>query len=72
MKKTIYYQAQYSKDGKTWYAFNAHKKYNTTDNFEEIKAVYNEMLQFHSLEWNADCKYHRIARYEVIEMIINL
>lgn len=71
MKKAIYYQAQFSKDGETWQAFHAHHKYDVTTDYDKIKAIYDEMIKFHSLEWNAACKYHRIARYEVTETIMN-
>lgn len=72
MKKTIYYQAQFSKDGETWTAFSAHRKYDVVTDYDEIKAIYDGMLNFHSLEWNAAYKHHRIAKYEVLETIINV
>ena len=71
MKKTTYYQAQSSKDGKTWSAFNAHHKYDVVTDYATVKAIYDEMIAFHSLEWTKDNKFHRIVKYEVTETILN-
>lgn len=65
MEKKVYYQAQFSEDGVNWTAFNAHHQYDVLESLDEIREVYDNMLEWHKKPFNRSCKYHRIMKYTV-------
>lgn len=66
----IYYQAQFSEDGEHWRAFNADREYNVRESYEEIKEVYDKMIEYHKLPYNRHCKYHRIVKFVVESEVV--
>lgn len=65
MEKKVYYQAQFSEDGVNWIAFNAHHQYDVKETLEEIRAIYDHMIEYHNEPVNHMCKYHRIMKFTV-------
>lgn len=70
MEKKIYYQAQFSEDGETWRAFRADHEYNVRESLDEIKEVYEKMIEFHKKPYNSHCRYHRIVKFTVESEVI--
>lgn len=64
----IYYQAQFSEDGKNWIAFNAEHKYDVRESYEEIREFYDYMIKYHN---NTRIKHHRIVKFTVESEVID-
>lgn len=69
MNEKIYYQAQHSEDGKNWSAFNANRKYNVRESLDEIKEIYDKMVEYHK-EHYTQYKYYRIVKFVVKSEVI--
>lgn len=65
MEKKVYYQAQFSEDGENWTSFNAHHAHDVRESLDEIREVYDRMVEWHSEPFNRNCKYHRIMKFTV-------
>ena len=65
MEKKVYYQAQFSEDGVNWISFNAHHEYDVRESLDEIREIYDNMIEYHKIPVNRKCKYHRIMKFTV-------
>lgn len=69
MEKKIYYQAQFSEDGETWRAFRTDREYNVRESLDEIKEVYERMIEYHKTTYT-QYKHHRIVKFVVESEVI--
>ena len=67
METYIIYQAQFSEDGKIWRVYRPSE---TCESFDEVKKIYDDMVEYHKLPYNVRCKYHRIVKLTVETEVI--